>query len=372
MSNLKSKKIIPVVLCGGSGTRLWPRSRSENPKQFLSLLSEHSLIQETVLRAWRICGSAAGDLVTVTLGDLQEGVVQQLSVLDPDAAKHVLCEPSARDTAAAVAFAARYVSNVFGDDAIMWVLPADHHMGDEDAMASALEYAVSASDQGNLVTFGIEPTRPETGYGYIHTGDSLLDGAVYKVNTFKEKPDLETARRYVDSGAYLWNSGMFLFSAGFVLKQFEQLSADVLGVVDDAMDIAETALAPDANVYGKIKKEPFDKAIMEKSDTVAVVPCNPEWSDIGSWESLWEINDKDDDGNVGHGDTIFHATKNCFIQSDKRLVACAGVENIVVVETEDSILIADRSNGDAMKGLVNKLKEMKRPEVVKVLKAQVR
>lgn len=358
-----NKTIVPVILCGGSGTRLWPASREKHPKQFLKLMGDYSLLQDTMKRALTICGAPAENLVTVTLSALREGVEDQLSKINPDAAKHILCEPSARDTAAAVAFAASYIKKHFGNDAVMWILPADHHIGDENAMTMAFNEALKAAEKDYLVTFGIRPTRPETGYGYIRLGQELEQSAVYNADAFVEKPNRETAQQYLDSGEYLWNSGMFLFKVERVLHQFSKYSAEILAEVEAAMSASPDEREAEPSRYAGIAKQPFDKAIMEKSRLVAVVPCNPAWSDIGSWESLWEIRPKDSNGNVTEGQAAVFQSRNCLVQAKDRLIACAGVENIVVIETEDAILIADRSNGDAMKVLVNSLKSSGRREV---------
>ncbi len=359
-----AKTVIPVILCGGSGTRLWPASRDKHPKQFLNLMGDFSLLQNTMRRALRIAGVKADQLVTVTLGALSKSVHSQIVEMENGGVHHILSEPSARDTAAAVAFAAAYVSKVFGGDTIMWILPADNHIGDENALAEAFRDAFQAADKGHLVTFGIRPTRPETGYGYIRLGQGMEGGAIYKAEKFVEKPNLETARSYLADGKYLWNSGMFLFRTDVVLGQYEQHAAEILSAVRDAMKFSNDHREPCSERYSAIGKQPFDKAIMEKSDLVAVVPCNPQWSDIGSWESLWELRQKDEHGNVVDGRTACHEATNCLIQASDKLVACAGVDNLVIIETADSILIANKSNGDAMKAMVNRLKAVGAREVI--------
>lgn len=355
--------IVPVILCGGSGTRLWPASREHHPKQFLKLMGEFSLLQETALRAMRITGAPASHLVTVTLGKLGGEVRNQMEFIDDDAANHILNEPSARNTAAAVAFAATYVKKHFGPQALMWVLPADHHMGDENALRLAFQEGLKAARKNHLVTFGISPTRPETGYGYIRVGNVLMGDKVLDAEQFVEKPDLATAQGYLESGDYLWNSGMFLFSAKGVVKEFERHAVEIL----DGVTVATHGMKPGeavAALYNQIPEMPFDKAIMEKSPLVAVVPCNPSWSDIGSWESLWEIRDKDKNGNALDGRVAAYSTKNSLVQAKDRLIACAGLENIVIVDTGDAILIADRANGDAMKTMVKSLKKAGAIEVI--------
>lgn len=350
--------IIPVILCGGSGTRLWPASRENLPKQFLKLMDDFSLLQNTMKRALRVADARAEHLVTVTLGTLADEVRNQLSEINPLAARHVLSESSARNTAAAVAYAAAYVRDQFGANSIMWILPADHHIGDENDLTLAFSNGLAAAKDGNLVTFGIRPTRPDTGYGYIRLGAAMDQyQSVSKADAFVEKPSRDIAQSYLDAGNYFWNSGMFLFSAQSVLDHFADLSPAILSGVEESLRTAPHPSMPAANIYDAIEKQPFDTAIMEKSSRVAIVPCDPEWSDIGSWESLWDIRTKDMNGNVIEGRAACHDTKNCLIQGKDRLIACAGLENIVVIETEDAILIADRSNSDAMKVIVNGLRK---------------
>jgi mannose-1-phosphate guanylyltransferase/mannose-6-phosphate isomerase len=363
---MSNTAIMPVILCGGSGTRLWPASRENHPKQFLSLMGERSLLQETVNRALAVTGAKADMLGVVTLEAQAEKVTQQLTDVHEDAAGHVLAEPCARNTAAAVAFAAEYARRQYGEDTVLWILPADHHMGDESALADAYRAGLNAAAQGYLVTFGINPTKPETGYGYILQGEPVTHGAAHSVSKFVEKPDLATATAYLESGEYLWNSGMFLFNVKTVLAEFEQHAPSILSAVSAAMDGAAQDGRADAALYEAIPSEPFDKAIMEKSARAAVVPCNPLWSDIGSWDSLWEIraSEADDQGNVSVGNVFSYDVKNSLIEGGDKLIACAGLENIVVVDTGDAILIADRRNGDAIKGLVSALKNKNLPETV--------
>ncbi len=359
-----TQKVIPVILCGGSGTRLWPASREQHPKQFLPLVDKYSLLQNTMLRALRISGAHAGQLVTVTLGALSAKVEEQLSALDPAATMNILSEPSARNTAAAVAYAAVHASLAFGEDSLLWILPADHYIGNEAEMREAFRQACRAAEKGALVTFGIKPTRAEIGYGYIRLGEEMPGGTVYRADSFVEKPDLPTARGYLAAGNYLWNSGMFLFSARTLFEEYERHAPGILEKV-------RAALAHGAanDHYNAIPEAPFDKAIMEKSSRVAVIPCDPSWSDIGSWESLWEIRKKDEQGNVIEGNAVCHSTRDCLIQSHKRLVACAGVENLVVIETGDALLVANRSDAESMRSLVKMLKKNGYEEMARVLPA---
>jgi mannose-1-phosphate guanylyltransferase/mannose-6-phosphate isomerase len=348
--------VIPVILCGGSGTRLWPASREQHPKQFLPLVDKLSLLQNTVMRALRVSGAKSKDLVTVTHEALASQVRAQLLAISPAAAQHVLCEPSSRNTAAAVAYAAAYISRVFGKDALMWVLPSDHHVGDEDAMAAAFGHASAAAGNGFLATFGIRPARPETGYGYIRRGAPLSGNTGYHAEAFVEKPTAATAAGYISAGNYLWNSGMFLFRTETLLNEYRSLAPEILKKVHVAMDRAVHPTEADRDHYKTIEEIPFDKAIMEKSSRVAVIPCDPLWSDIGSWESLWEIGRKDSDGNVIAGNAVCQDTRDCLIHAQKRLITCAGLENMVVIDTGDAVLVANRSDGDAMRSLVKTLK----------------
>jgi mannose-1-phosphate guanylyltransferase/mannose-6-phosphate isomerase len=342
--------IVPVILCGGSGTRLWPASRDHHPKQFLNLLGDLSLLQTTALRALRVTDAPAKNLVAVTLKSLRPEVERQLREIDSFAANHIVPEPMARNTAAAVALAADYVEKNFGRNSIMWILPSDHHVGSEDRLKQAFTHAINAANAGKLVTFGIKPTRPETGYGYINIGKKSKCGTYHMTKAFVEKPDLDTAQTYLDTGNYLWNSGMFVFNTGILLDQYAEFAPAILDNVRKSQ-------------YAAIKDEPFDKAIMEKSPHVAVVPCDPMWSDIGSWESLWEISDKDKNGNMLDGYIAAHDVHNSYIKGNGRLIACAGVENLVIIETEDAILIADKRNGDSMRAMVMALKKAGFPEV---------
>jgi mannose-1-phosphate guanylyltransferase/mannose-6-phosphate isomerase len=360
---LMSKElIIPVILCGGSGTRLWPASRENHPKQFLPLMNDFSLLQNTMRRALRVSGADAASLVVVTLDAMKDGVEKQLRELDDTATAHILCEPSARNTAAAVALAAAYVYRTFGPDAYMWVLPADHHITREDILQNAFGHALRAAKDGHLVTFGIAPSRPDTGYGYIKLGAHKTD-TVRLAERFVEKPDAATAQSYLDAGDYLWNSGMFLFSVTSVLSHYEELANDIMASTYAAMENGSLK-APCAKTYAGVHSTPFDKAIMEKSSKVAVVPCDPEWSDVGSWESLWDLKPKDNNNNVIEGKAACYNASGCLVQGKDRLIAVAGLDNIVVVETDDALLITNKSDNDSMKALVKGLKDSGAPETI--------
>ncbi|MBL8637705.1 MAG: mannose-1-phosphate guanylyltransferase [Alphaproteobacteria bacterium] len=352
--------VIPVILCGGSGTRLWPASRDVFPKQFLNLFGEDTLLQTTLRRALRITKTPADHVITVTLAALEDEARRQISNAAKGADTHILKEPVGRNTAAAIAFAALYVRSHFGPKALMWVLPSDHYIGDEDSLAKAFQKGLLAAQKGKLVTFGITPTRPDTGYGYIKHSHIPIEEGVYAVADFEEKPNRTTAEAFLASGKYLWNSGMFLFEAQSVLDQFSCHAPVLLAKAAAAMTSSPDAQNPHCDSYAEIPAEPFDKAIMEKTDEAAIVPCDPNWSDIGSWESLWEIGEKDLSGNVIEGQAVTDTTKGCLIQSNgHRLVACAGLENLVIVDTGDTVLIADRTNHDSIRALIKKLNVLK-------------
>ncbi|HNQ92297.1 MAG TPA: mannose-1-phosphate guanylyltransferase [Alphaproteobacteria bacterium] len=266
-------EIIPVILCGGAGTRLWPLSREEAPKQFLDpLATARTLLQDTARRALGITGCPPERLVTVTLATYAGHAHKQLSQISEQATHHIVAEPDARNTAAAIARAILYCEENFGKDTDLWILPSDHKIEDETALNGAYEKALETAEENLIVTFGITPTHPETGYGYIQKGDG------YNVKRFVEKPDQETAQSYIDQGDFLWNSGMFLFNIQTGLDEFETHAPDILNLVRQSQN--------DPSAYFQIPKIPFDVAIMEKTQNRAVIPCDPEWTDIGSWENL--------------------------------------------------------------------------------------
>jgi len=356
----ENKNVVPVILCGGSGTRLWPASRENHPKQFLPLLDDLSLLQNTLRRALRVSGASASSVVVVTLCDMEETLRRQLGEINPDATAHILCEPSARNTAAAIALAADYIAKTFGDDAVMWILPSDHHIGRESALAVSFQEAIQSALQNKLVTFGIQPTRADTGYGYMRTAKGNAAGSALNIQEFVEKPDLETAERYIAEGNYLWNSGMFVFTAQTVLNQFRLHAPAILSGVQKSVE--QAAQRPDDALYNMIEAMPFDKAIMETSGNATVVPCDMAWSDVGTWESYWDIREKDDNGNVLEGHIIAHNAQGCLVRTKDRLIALSGVQDLIVIETDDALLISNKANPD-FKDLVDALKTSGAPEM---------
>lgn len=349
----KKPKIIPVILCGGAGTRLWPLSRKRSPKQFHTLVGDLPLFHQTLERAVACSGAETRDIMTVTTDDIKKETIHQLADFDPDSITHLLSEPCGRNTAAAIAYAALYAKEHFGPDTILWVLPSDHHVENEEALKQALEQAVSAAKEDYLVTFGMTPTRPDTGYGYIKTGKKLPElSSVQIIDRFVEKPNQETAQKYVDEGSYLWNSGMFVFSVRSVLENYIDHCPEILSSLHHEL---EERKYPSLKLYKNLPSLPFDIAIMEKTEKAAVIPSDIGWSDVGSWESVWDVSDKDDSGNVKTGRVSCIDTEDCFVHANNLLVATIGLKDIAIIENGDSILIADKKNSDAMKTLVSAL-----------------
>jgi mannose-1-phosphate guanylyltransferase/mannose-6-phosphate isomerase len=359
--------LVPVILAGGSGTRLWPVSRETLPKQLAPLAGDQSLLEQT---ARRVLGRARPEQVVMVGGKAHDFLVRrELEAIDPALARHRLLEPVGRNTAAAIGLAALYARRQFGAAALLWVCPSDHLMHAPDALYAALDAAMPAAAAGELLTFGITATRPETGYGYIHAGAPLPGAAgVLRVARFVEKPAREAAEAMLAAGGHYWNSGMFLFRADRILEELGAHAPAILSGVEAAF--AAIAEAPGEawevplELYQKVPAEPIDKAVMERAGRIAVVPCDPGWSDLGSWHALWEQLPKDAAGNAVRGDALLDVSENCLVHAEHRLVACSGVRDLAVVETADAVLVADRNRGDAVRQLVSMLKDAGRPEAV--------
>ena len=351
--------ITPVVLSGGVGSRLWPVSREAHPKQFLPLAGELSMIQDTLQRT---AGLEASAPMVVCNEEHRFMVAEQLRQVDLHASSLIL-EPVGRNTAPAVALAA--ISAVALDaEALLLVLPADHLIKNIDAFVEAVGRALPLAREGRLTTFGVVPTAPETGYGYIKCGASLAEG-LYDLERFVEKPDEATALQYLESGDYLWNSGMFLLRAQTYLDELKALAPQILECCVEAMAGAVNDLdflRPDAAIFGACPSDSIDYAVMEKTDKGAVVSLDCGWSDVGAWSALWEVSDQDSEQNVAKGDVILDNCRGSYIRSDHRLVAVTGVDNLVVVETADAVLVADRDKVQDVKRIVNALKDRGRSE----------
>jgi len=351
----------PVILSGGSGTRLWPLSRQNQPKQFLALVGDHSLYQETVLRASKLPG--AQPPITVCADDHRFMVGEQLQAVGIGSGG-ILLEPTARSTAPAIAIAALHAL-ARDAAATLLVMPADHLIEDEAAFRAAVEAATGLAREGWLVTFGIRPEYAETGYGYILRGDALGDGG-FRVERFVEKPDKATAERYVAEGTYAWNSGMFLFGAQRYLDELARHAPAILDAARTAMAAAKADLdftRVDHDAFAASPSDSIDYAVMEKTERAAVVPVSCGWSDIGSWSSLWSVAERDGDGNRYEGDVIAVDTRDSLVRaSERRMIATIGVEDLVIVDTPDATLVARKDRVQDVKAVVDKLKSAGRQE----------
>lgn len=353
--------ILPIIMAGGSGSRLWPMSRQLFPKQFLKLHGESTMLQSTCLRLSELQPHPA---MVICNEEHRFSVAEQLRLIDSDNSGIIL-EPVGRNTAPAIALAALQ-SQHQGGDPLMLVLAADHVIKDEKAFCNTVEQAVKYAEQGKLVTFGIVPSTPETGYGYINKGASVDSiNAAFDVAQFVEKPDLETATKYLASGEFLWNSGMFLFKASRYLEELQKYRPDIFEACALAMQNISKDLdfvRVDKSTFEKCPDESVDYAVMEKTADAVVVPMDCGWSDVGSWSSLWEVEDKDDNGNVFSGDVIDFDTKNTLVYSQDKLVAVVGLEDLIVVDTKDATLISKQSEVQKVKKIVEKLKAEERSE----------
>jgi mannose-1-phosphate guanylyltransferase/mannose-1-phosphate guanylyltransferase/mannose-6-phosphate isomerase len=347
-----SKRIIPLIMCGGAGTRLWPSSREGRPKQFLPLFGPRSTFQDTVIRV-----SDAGLFdrpIVITSAAYRFMVREQLAEIGLDA--DILLEPARRDSGPAIAAGAAF-AQTRDEDAVVLALAADHVVRDVPAFVAACRAGLVVADAGHIVTFGVQPERPATEYGYISPGQSLSD-KVKSVAKFVEKPDLQTATGYIEAG-YLWNSGNFMFRAGMLLDEYRGVDADSVETITSAVAKAGRDLGfftLDADAFGKAKSISVDYAVMEKTTKAAVVPVSCGWSDVGSWLAVWELSDKDAQGNAAQGVAVFEDSRNCNVASDGPVVALEGVDDLVVVATHDAVLVSRQKDANGLKRLVAKLK----------------
>lgn len=348
-------RLIPAILCGGAGSRLWPVSRQLHPKPFIRLEDGQSLLQKAFLRGAVLPGVA--EVLTITYRDLVFQSVDEFR--EVNAAKlptSFVLEPFGRGTAAAVATAAVHAASVHGRDAVLLVLPADHLIADQASFADAVAQAVALARQGRLVTFGIQPEAPETGYGYIEA-----DGN--RVLRFVEKPSLETAREYVASGRFLWNSGMFCFTAGTLLDEMQRHCPAIVEGVRRCMERSRTSRGEgfgqvelDPSTFSEVPDDSIDYALMEKSQHVAVVPCSMGWSDIGSWSAIGDLTLPDGNSNRIEGEAALHDVTGCYIRSTDRIVGAVGVENLLIIDTPDALLVANRSRAQDVRHIYAQLK----------------
>ena len=356
-------KIQAVIMAGGSGSRLWPVSRSMYPKQLLPLVSARTMLQDTVARLEGLKG-LADDCIVVCSEAHRFLVAEQLAAASP--AARVLLEPSGRNTAPAIALAALHATAQTGKDGappVLMVLSADHVIEDREAFHRAAGAALGSARDGALVTFGIVPTSAHTGYGYI---EADVDGmAPVDIRSFVEKPDSDTARAYVDGGRHFWNSGMFMFRADRYLEELEAFAPDILGACRAAMDAATSDpdfVRPGKAEFLACRAESIDYAVMEKTQRAKMIPLDAGWSDVGSWEALYALSETDEQGNATSGDTLLHDCRNSLVSSESRLVAAVGVDDLVVVETRDAVLVANKAHAQDVKQLVDALNDEQRPE----------
>ena len=353
--------IVPVILSGGSGTRLWPLSREAYPKQFLPLVDQNTLLQNTALRIAGLADVAAP--LVVCNQEHRFMVAEQLRAIGIQPATAIL-EPVGRNTAPAVAVAALH-AQCDGADPTLLILPADHVIADVEGFRTAVRQVATHAEAGRLITFGIVPTAPETGYGYIKAGAPLDDSGVCAVERFVEKPDADTAQTYLRSGAYSWNSGMFMFRASAFLAELERLAPTMLAACQQALATGRADrdfLWLDSAAFAACPKDSIDYAVMEKTDHAVVLPLDVGWNDVGSWSALWEVGERNGDGNIARGDVIEVDTRDSYVDATSRLVATVGVEHLVVVETADAVLVATKDRVQDVKTVVDRLKARRRPE----------
>jgi len=351
--------MLPVVLCGGAGTRLWPLSRQHYPKQFLALDGERTLLQQTLMRlddldsrpALVVCHHEHRFIVAEQL--------RELSVSDAD----IILEPVAKNTAPAIAVAAFHALKN-DDDALLLVLPADHLIKNTEAFHAAIAQAEVLARDDKLVTFGVVADKAETGYGYIKKGNRLADLG-FAVEAFVEKPDLETAEAYLISADYLWNSGMFMFKAQCYLAALKAQRPDLYAICEAAVETMTTGtdfLRLDESVFSRCAAESVDYAVMENTRDAVVVPLDAQWSDLGSWSALWEISEKDPAGNAIIGDVTLHDVRDCYCHASSKLLTAVGVDNLVIIETADAIMVSSKDRVQDVKQIVDRLTEAARPE----------
>jgi len=359
--------ITSVILAGGSGTRLWPLSRELYPKQLISLVNEDTMLQNTLTRLEGVDKKSAPIIIcNENHRFMVAEQIRQIGTQNPT----IILEPAGRNTAPAVAVAAIHAFNS-DPDAILLVMPADHHIENTEAFTSAMNYAAKIASGKVMITFGIVPEAPETGYGYIKAGKSYFPDDVsakkeaFLIDSFVEKPDIETAKIYVDSGEYYWNSGMFMFKAATYLEELSKFDPEMVKQCEIAVNNGKADLdffRLDAEAFKACQSDSIDYAVMEKTDCGVMIPLKAGWNDLGSWQSLWQTGQKDSDMNVLHGDTLLHDVRNSYIHASERMVAAIGLDNHIIIETSDAILVSPMDRSQDIKHLVSKLKSSKRSE----------
>ena len=351
--------MIALIMAGGVGTRFWPKSRKANPKQFLNIVADKSMIR---LTAERLSSKVDyKDIYVVTAASQAELTRKHLPELPVE---NIIVEPFGMNTAPCIALSAFYLARKYDSNEKILVLPADHLIAKTDEFLNKLELAETAADRENLVTFGIEPDYPATGYGYIEGGELQIEG-IYNVKQFKEKPDLDTAKQFLESGNFYWNSGMFMWKISTIMQAYQNFLPKVTKVMQEIDKLwDENGLQADiSDSYAKMPKIPVDIGIMEQAEKRSVIPVNIGWSDVGSWKALYDVSEKDENSSVIPEQNIQIDSSNNYINSQK-FVALIGVENLVVVETEDAILIADKDRAESVKNVVTKLDEAGREDLL--------
>ncbi|MEG9861206.1 MAG: mannose-1-phosphate guanylyltransferase/mannose-6-phosphate isomerase [Parvularculales bacterium] len=354
--------IQPVVLSGGAGTRLWPASRAAQPKQFLPLTGDMSLMEATLQRI-----SVQGYRPALMVGSRahRDSMAQIVAAMDYNPGGYIH-EPIGRNTAAAIALAAIYFEQQDTGETVLLVMPADHHIPDEAAFHAVVATGATAADEGLMVTFGIRPDRPETGYGYIVAEKGQEIGGALPVAQFLEKPSKEKALSLIEAGSCYWNSGIFMFRVDILLGEMSRHCPDILETCRRAFEagvMEADVLSPDEAMFQDCSSLPLDIAVMERTDKAVVIPADMEWNDVGSWQALWSIADHDGEGNAVRGDVMLEDTSGSYVHADHRLVVLVGLDDMVVVETEEAVLVTQRDRVQDVKAIVERLKASHRDEV---------
>jgi len=353
--------LIPVVLSGGAGTRLWPVSREGHPKPFMRLSDGESLLSKTFARG--LACKDVQELLTITNRDYYfQSKDAWYEVHQGDTPARYLLEPAGRNTAPAILVGAFKIRARHGDDAVMLVMPADHLIRDTHAFVEDVVFAEELARKDYLVTFGIKPDKPETGFGYIAAGSAIKDSQGYEVAGFIEKPDAKTANEFLEKGGYYWNSGIFCFRVGTLLSAFEQHAPQLYAAGESCWNITacnrtDAFCEIDTGAFAELEDVSIDYAIMEKAENIAIVPSRFDWTDVGSWSALAELTTPDNDGNQNIGEVINVGTKNCYVQSEDRLVATIGLEDIVIIDTPDALLVSDRNETQRVREVVKHLRQ---------------
>ncbi len=355
----------PIILSGGSGTRLWPLSRKKYPKQFLSLFDDNlTLYQNTILRLEGIKNLSPP--ITICNKEHRFIVADQLADINHEN-QDILLEPTGKNTAPAIALAAFHLEAMGKSHELMLVLPADHIIKDKQAFHQSIAIAQQAAEDNYFVTFGIQPDKPETGYGYIKQGERLNnDTLLYKIDAFVEKPDIKTANKYLESKKYLWNAGIFLFKASQYLKELANYHPEIIEYCKEAYSKLTTDIGfikIDQTAFDKTPSISVDVALMENTPNAVVTPLNAQWSDVGVWSAVYETGDKNNDKNVFHGDVLSHESHDNLVYTEKRLVSLVGVKDLVVVDTQDATLVIHKRKAQQVKQIVSQLEAAKRPEI---------